>query len=316
MADVDWAALRAMTDAGLTSEQIRALDPNRQDPLKRAYGWAAAFADVPELRSILDQAVSQQWTDDVLVAAIQNSEWARSRRQAQIDYEVNRRLHPEDVAASREQLETALRDEATRLGMALTQERLDTMSGWILKNGLTPDETQDLLLAEFNYVPGDAGQTLSGATATTLESLKQQAHAYMVPVSDAALGMWVNAIIKGQQVPESFTAWLQQQAAGMFPAMRAEIESGLDPRTLLDPYRSIAQQELGMVDIDLSEPQWMGGLMQIDPKTQARTMPNLDQWRTYLRTDPRFGWDKTMNAQNGIADLADALLVEMGQVAH
>lgn len=311
---VDWAALKTMSDAGMTPEMIRALDPAGADPLRRAYGWAAAFADIPDLAAILDKAVAEQWTDDVLVAAIQNSDWARSRRQAQIDYEVNRRLHPEDVAASREQLETALRDEATRLGFTLTDARLDTLSGWVLKNGLTPDETQDLLLAEYHFDPTAAEQSPAGVTASTLETLRTQSHAYMVPVSDAALGMWVNAIIKGQQMPESFTAWLQKQAAGMFPALRAEIEAGMDPRSLLDPYKSVAEQELGIFDVDLAEPQWLGALMRTDPKTQGRTMPNLDEWRTHLRTDPRLGWDKTVGAQNTAAELGNAILVEMGQV--
>lgn len=311
---VDWSVLRAMTDAGMTPEMIRAIDPANTNGLQQAYGWASAFADIPELSAILDQAVAEQWTDDVLVAAIQNSEWAKGRRQAQIAYEVNRRLHPEDVAAEREQLEIALQDSAVKLGMNLTQERLDTLSGWILKNGLSPDEANKLLLAEFHFDPNAAG-TPGGAAAATLESLRQQAHAYMVPVSDGALGMWVNALVKGQQAPESFTAWLQQQAAGMFPALRGDIEAGIDPRTLLDPYKNIAEQELGQFDIDLANPQWLGFLTRVDPAQAGRVMPNLDEWRTFLRTDQRFGWGETTNAQNMAADLGQALLREMGQVA-
>lgn len=313
---VNWDALRAMTDAGMTPAQIQAIDPNRGDVLRRAYGWASAFADIPELSSILDRAVAEQWTDDLLVAAIQNSEWAVSRRQAQVDYEVNRRINPADVAAEREALETAMADRATAIGFTLSPERLDTLSGWILKNGLTPEEADDLLLAEFHFDPTAQGQLPQGQAAATLEGLRSAARDYMVPVSDQALGMWVEALIKGQQAPESFQAWLANQAAGMFPALRAEIEAGMNPRTLLDPYKSVAEQELGQFDIDLADPQWMGALMRIDPKTSQRTMPNLDEWRSYIRRDPRLGWGKTMNAKNGAAELGDRLLVEMGKVAH
>jgi hypothetical protein len=108
VSNVDWGALQAMTEAGLTPEQIRALNPN--DPLTVAYGYAAALADIPELKAILDRAVAEQWSPDLINAAIQNSEWYKSKRQAAAEYEINRRLHPADVAGDRRNLEIYIRD--------------------------------------------------------------------------------------------------------------------------------------------------------------------------------------------------------------
>lgn len=306
-----------MTAAGMTPEMIRAIDPANANSIQRAYGWAAAFADIPELSGILDQAVEEQWTDDVLVAAIQNSDWARNRRQAQIDYEVNRRLHPADVAAEREQLELALQQEATKIGFTLTPERLDTLSGWILKNGLSPDEAHQTLLAEFHFDPSADPQGLAhGTAAATLEDLRNTAKSYLVPVSDAALNMWVEAIIKGDQDPASFMAWVIQQSQGMFKPLAGQISDVMNTQTLLDPYKNVLEQELGIANVDMSDPKYLGSLMTIDPKSGERTMPNLDQWRTTIRTNPTYNWKGTIGAQNMAAELADRLAVEMGAVAH
>lgn len=300
----DKSPLQVMTEAGLTPDMIRALDP-----LQAAYGWAAAFNDIPELKGILDQAVAGQWTDDVLAAAIQNSEWAKQKRQAQVQYEINRRLHPADVAGQRKALEQNLQQMAVGLGMTLTPDRLQVMSGWALKNGYTDEEIKRMVLSEYHYDPKALAQ---GQTATTLDSLKQQARAYMVPVSDAALGMWVDALIKEQQDPASFTEWLRQQAKGMFPPLAGQIDGGMDTKTLLDPYKNVLESELGLADVDMADMKYMGQLMQVDPSSGSRTMPNLDQWRTMIRTNPAYGWGKTVNAQEMSVDLGARLAEEMG----
>lgn len=307
---VDWESLRIMSEAGLTPEQIRALNPN--DPLNRAYGYAAALADIPELKAILDQAVAEQWTPDMIVAAINNSEWAKGRRQAQIDYEVNRRVNPADVAAQRENLEIYIQEQVTKLGMThITQARIDTMSGWALKNGFTPAEIDRMIQAEVRFDPQANYGIAHGDAASILSELKAKAKAFMVPISDAALTTWVNQILKGEQVMETYDEWLRTSAKSMFPMLAGQIDAGFDTITLLSPYQQMAQQELGLFQVDLSQPDWISALMRTDEKG-VRTMATLDEFRQYLRTDTKLGWDKTVHAQEMTAELGVAIAEEMG----
>lgn len=307
---VDWEALRVMAEAGLTPEQIRALNPN--DALSQAYGWAAALADIPELQAILDRAVAESWTPDLILAAIQNSEWAKSKRQAQIDYEINRRLHPADTAAEREQLEIYIQQEATKAGIQLSQERIDTMSGWALKHGYSQIEIDAMIKAEFRYDPTKTYGIAQGEAATNLDQLRAIAGAYMVPVSEQALIDWVNVIGQGKDTIATFENWVKNTAKGMFPVFAGQIDAGMDVRTLLSPYQQIAQRELGVFSIDMADPKYLSGLMLNDDKTGVRSLATMDQWLKYLRTNPSLGWDKTVGSHDMVAGLGVALAEEMG----
>lgn len=307
----DKSPLQIMTEAGMTPDMIRALDP-----LRRAYGWAASFNDVPELKKILDQAVAEKWSDDVLVAAIQNSQWARSKDQRRVQYEIDARLHPADVARKRQDLKVQIQEIAVKLGMEISPERLNTMSGWALKNGYSDGEVQRMVTSEFHYDPKANQGLAEGGGATTLDALKKQAGDFMVPVSDAALGMWVDAIIRGTEDPASFEEWLRNQAKSLYSPLAGEIDRGLTPRALLDPYKNVLEQELNIADVDMADPKYGGALFHVDPKTGLKTMKNLDEWQTEVRKNPKYGWDRTIRAQNMSAELGDRLLVELGQVAH
>jgi hypothetical protein len=145
-----------------------------------------------------------------------------------------------------------------------------------------------------------------GESATTLDGLRSLARKYLVPMSDGALGNWVQSIVDGTDTEDTFQEWLRNQAKSQFPTLTAGIDAGHDSLTLLDPYVQIAARELGLAadGIDMSDPKWMGGLVVTDPKTGERNMPTLDKWRTFIRTDPRFGWDTTVGAQTWRASWA------------
>jgi hypothetical protein len=186
------------------------------------------------------------------------------------------------------------------------------MSGWALGKGFTQAEIDKMIVAEFRYDPTANNGLLQGQAGATVEQLRAIAKRFFVPVSDAALGMWVTALTKGTEVQESFVTWVKESAKGMFPMLAGQIDAGMDVATLLNPYAQVLQQELGIADVDMSDPRYMGGLMVLDPKTGTRTMPNLDQWREYIRTNPSYGWENTVGSQNMTADLGLALTQEMG----
>lgn len=302
------------TPAGGTSSGTQAPAavslPGSND-LVSLYGWASAFADVPELKAILDQATSQQWTQDKITAAVMQSDWYRQRNANQVNWEIEKRLHPQDAMQKANDLARSLQDKAAQIGFTLDNDRANNMAVEMLTNGLSADQEQKALLAEYHYQPGGVAK---GQTAALLDSMKKTAASYMVPVSDQSLAHWVDSIIHGTDTEDSFNEYIQTTAKGMYPALGGSISAGMPTSTLLDPYKQIAQQELG-TPVDMTDPKIYGALFSTDPKSGQRTMMNADQFRTYIRTDPRFGWNNTVNATNQAATFANQLAKEMGAVA-
>lgn len=354
--------------------------------LQSAYGWASVFADVPELKAILTKAAAGNWTPDVIEAAVRNSNFYKQRNSNQIQWEVERRLHPKDVDQKRNDLTRSVQQMATKMGFTITPERANTVSGYALAMGWTDSQIEDAVGREFNFDPknpqGDAGKLLSNLKQTAhrffmsvpdaaldqwvegivrgtlteggfetfvreqakrqhpewikaidagmdpkeyldqssalTSQFRQASKNFFVPLSDGALKNWVDNILLGTSTQDNFDEYIKQQAISMFPQMKAAIEQGFDMKTIADPYVQIAAQELNIPDtsVNFTDPKWLEALVQTDPKTGERMSMSLDNWRTHLRMDPKYGWNSTMGAVNKAAEFADKLSVEMGAVAH
>lgn len=293
--------------------------PNASDKsLVAAYGGLAVLADIPELKKILDEAIAASksgaaWTQDTFDAKVKATKWYKERSTTMVEWEVNRRLHPKDAEQQIASKTADIQVQATQVGFTLTKDRARAFAVNALKFNQSDAELQRSLLAEFHFSIANP----QGATASLLAKLKQTAKAYFVPISDIALGKWVDGIVHGTMTEDSFDSYVKTQAKSLFPHMGAAIDAGMDLQTYADPYVQIASQELGTNPeaIDMSDPKWSSALIQTDPKTGERTSMNLDQWRTLLRTDPKYGWNKTVNASNMAADWASQLEREMGKVA-
>jgi hypothetical protein len=147
----------------------------------------------------------------------------------------------------------------------------------------------------------------------TVADLKQLAHDYAVPMSEGTLKE-----IGKDLTPEkakAFEEYIKTTAQGLYPTLAPQIKAGIPTAHLLDPYRQVAKQMLG----DDFEPNF-----QTDPKSRAaleggrdpqtgRPVPmSLSEWQGHIRQHPGFGWDKTPQAHEMIANALAGAHAEMG----
>jgi hypothetical protein len=119
-------------------------------------------------------------------------------------------------------------------------------------------------------------------------SVEQTANDYVIPVSGGALDKW-------RDDREGFREHAAEVARGLFPTLAPQIDRGQTVANLLDPYVQTAKAVLGPdTEPNWGDPKWTkaldGGL---DPQTQRPTILPLSAWRTYLQTEPAFGFDKS-----------------------
>ena len=97
--------------------------------------------------------------------------------------------------------------------------------------------------------------------------------------------------------------------------MKTALDQGFSVKDILAPYLTRAAQELGIsaAEIDLTDPLWRQLVEQTDEKGE-RVRPNTQQILHLIRTDQRFGWDKTEGAVTQAAQFATELAHMFGAV--
>jgi hypothetical protein len=123
-------------------------------------------------------------------------------------------------------------------------------------------------------------------------------------------------------VANKATEQFQQQAAGLYPTLAAQIKAGNTVQNLTAPYLTVAQAVTGVPSSTMMTEQQGGGLSKwsnflqggTDPKTGQPTTMTLDQWKKTLMQDPQYGFQKTQGAQDMAEQLSSAILNEFGRV--
>lgn len=165
--------------------------------------------------------------------------------------------------------------------------------------------------------PVDSGVQGGGDLGANMNTVKQIAASYAVPIADQDAYKWALDLTSGKTDQAGVTAWAKEQAASLFPGLKTALDSGLTVDQYASPYKSIAQQELGINpnSINWTDPRWNAALNQIDAKTGARTSMSLSDWTTKLRTDPIYGYNNTQGAKDQASQLALKIQSTFGNAA-
>src|SRR5690606_30366862 len=140
-------------------------------------------------------------------------------------------------------------------------------------------------------------------TATKLRAIARD---FAFPLSDAAVQTWMKAIVQGTRTEDDFLAYAREQAKMLFPTIAGAIDAGIAPSQYFDPYRQIAARTLSLnpEQIDLSDPKWMSALAVTDEQGNRVPM-RLDQWEAHIKSDERYGYHLTQQADREAEALVD-----------
>lgn len=257
-----------------------------------------------------------------------------------------------------------VQSEATEFGVYLSPIQInsiaDRVASQVTAQGSTGDVTdtiKDMVISQYdpsnpNDPPGVANSMYTG--------IQQAAEQYQVPMSSAQISaivktglMTASAAYPASAVTDvvsQTTQQLQQQAAGLYPALATQIKSGITTSSLTAPYLNIASSITGVPQTSMlnanagpgggtlgSVPsKWSAFLQGGQTGTPGGAQPNpsgstqqtagesgsqggpqmmtLDQWKTTLMTDPQYGFQNTQGAKNMASQLASAILNEFGRV--
>lgn len=143
------------------------------------------------------------------------------------------------------------------------------------------------------------------------DALRRVAKAYGFRSSD--LDAQIESVLTGKPyaptgtvlTTESFRQKAEQAARGAFPHLKEQFDSGLTLNDIFGNYREIAARVL---EVDPSQVDYMSDEKWFDAfGSQKDGLPSLSSWVAKLKTDPKYGWRFTNQANQQVSSVVSAL---------
>lgn len=315
------------------------------EELAAQYGYAAAFfGSDPELKALIQQAVSGQWTADKFRASLMASQWYRRWSDSTRAWSELSNRDPAEAAKRIADKARKMQQTANQQGISISQARLNQMATASLTFGWDDLTEQQAVAAEWSYKPGDT----TGGAATLEVRVKQMADEYGVTLSDAQIGDFIGGTMSGKYTEDNVADFLRDTARSKYPGLQQYLDVGMTVKQVAAPYlQSYANiLEIAPETVSVNDPYVQRALQGQNPAKPSRpgnnglgykavgaatgstggtgtaggsttgpqVMPvqtqSLYDFERDLRKDPR--WLQTKNAKNEMQNTALGVLRDFG----
>lgn len=275
---------------------------------KKIYGSTANLYNIPELKTIFDDAFVNQWDSDTLLRAIDNTEWATSRTQAQESYDVEKTTNPVELQNKVDSFLPTVRRVLATKGISLDEKSIKSIAEKGTRNGWTAEQWDSDSAAEAirlqptpSTTAGAAPAPVSAVTASTLRMLAKQ---FGVDPTDTTLNSWVNEISTNTKTKEQFNEAMRSSAQTLYPTLGERLKTETFD-SITSPYRTLYSKVLEVDEgsVDLTSPAYSNLFNAGDEKNKR--MMNATEWTSFLRKRPE--WQNTQNAYQEYASAASTL---------
>lgn len=274
---------------------------------KKIYGSTANLYNIPELKTIFDDAFVNQWDSDTLLRAIDNTEWATSRTQSQETYDVQKATDPVELQNKVDSFIPTVRRVLAAKGISLDETSIKSIAEKGTRNGWTAEEWDSSSASEaIRLQPGPttAGAPMAPVSTVTASSLRMLAKQFGVDPTDTTLSSWVNEISTNTKTKEQFNESMRSSAQTLYPTLGERLKTETFD-SITSPYRTLYSKVLEVDEgsVDLTSPAYSNLFNAGDEKNKR--MMNATEWTSFLRKRPE--WQNTQNAYQEYSSAASTL---------
>jgi hypothetical protein len=276
------------------------------------YGSAADLYSIPELKSIFENAFINEWTVDELLRQVDNTDWAKSRTNAQESYDIQKTVNPTEAAAKVDANIALVRRVLSGKGLTVGEDQVRAIAEKGTRDGWDGNQWDEYTASEaINYMAAGggqiavAGQPSAGVSVTpTASDLRKIAKDFGVTVSDNVLNQYVADISTNRATPDQFTEYVRQSAQTLYPSLSERLKTA-NFEQIVAPYKNLYSQVLEVPEenVDLTSPA-MSPLFS-GPDPEKPRMMTSTEWVAYLRKKPE--WQNTQNAYREYSEVAATL---------
>lgn len=299
------------------------IDLNSSSPLDAIYGLMT-----PEQQAMLQDLTANSNANKAKKSGTYTSteESSTTPTDAKITEDINklfrqyygRDARPGELAPYLAEAKTTYVDPKTGATKSFVQE-VYRDGNLVSRKVLTADKQDPLLQIEESIKKNIASGLVDvnkanipeGPSGKYFVGIKELARRNGINLSDAAATDYANKIV-AEQIDEN-TAYnnIRASAASAFPQFAENIKSGVDLKTIADPYIQSMSKILEIPDggIDLFDPTVRGALSYTQPDGKVGTK-SLYDFETELKNDPR--WAYTKNARQSLDNVGLQILKSWG----
>jgi hypothetical protein len=286
----------------------------RQDRLSREqlmanFGITEATLGIDDdLFDLFQEAYDNNWqgaTGKALFdAKLKQTTWWQENSKYMRDY-LMRSANPDmDWQMLVDDSEEAVRQEAMKLGVTLSDAEVDDYTQQSMMYGWYDEANKFKLRRAIEARPRTGG----GDIGSLVEQLRAYSREMGVTYDQKWYDSAASSIATDRTDGEYWKDQIRKQSASMFPMFRDSIMAGQSMASIASPYRAMMQEEWDVPadSISVTDPiilRAMGG-------DGGNQMMNLADFQRMLRRDPR--WMETDKAQNDITGIASGVLKMFG----
>lgn len=278
-----------------------------------AYAWAL---DIPDVASILQQAVDGKWSGQTLVANLQQTNWWKNTQPSLRQYSEEIATDPQRYAEEVARLSAKTWDLSNQLGLGLQNTKVaDDIARQALQLNWNDDQIRDALVQSSRNQGQRAGDAHVGTIQNTIGMLKQNASAYMVGIDDKTAFQWATQVAAGEHKVEDFNEIFKGWAKGQFSSIAPLIDQGVTPEQYFAPIKQAVAATLEQAPeaIDLiSNPKFSKIASYADPKSGIPRPMTISEAQQYARGLDE--WKGTRQGQQAAADMGTQILKTFGKI--
>lgn len=341
-----WEALDKYDSKGAAYDRTVVTDLKNQYP---QYAW---LFDTPEFKTILTVGSILNLSPDIVQGMIVHTAWWNNTS-VWMRYAEEITHGDRATALAMISSATATVDRiAAQLGEKLTGKEVSDIALNYFRNnagsgGTISDSTDAIdtvtrqILAVLNV--RKQGVATGGDVSTLADNFQKLAGQYMYKLTPAQLDNWVQRSLQGKLgggvgpnkamtggdfgqaslttgAEAAMEQFLKSQAAIQYPFMKEQIAEGVTPAQYIAPYSNAAAETLQMAPTTAQTEFLPGGkfafaLGQKDGKTGALQPMSLANFTDQLRSNPKFGYQYTDNAQQNAWTEGAQLLRAFGAIS-
>lgn len=274
------------------------------------YGFAAAFFNSdPELKKLIKDATSGQWSVSKFQAKFMATKWYRAREASVRQWADLAARDPKEAQNKINERKAEMADQFSQLGITISDSELTKMASNSLQYSWSDAQRNDIMASYVKYTPGGS----SGGIAALETQIKDLAYQNGVSVSDAQMQDWISGMVAQKYTQESLEDYIRDMAKSKYGGMTSWLDTGMTVRQVAAPYLQEYAKllETDPNTVDLDDPLIAQALQgKIDPKTGQPQMMTVAEMQRAVKQDKR--WLYTSNAKTSMTDMGIQILQDMG----
>jgi len=268
-------------------------------------GYYAIIESVPEIATLIENAVKGDWSDAKFEYELKQTSWFKTNSASARTWDTLKQTDPASAQQQIDKRSNDIRTLASNLGVNFDDATISRLSENSLRGGWDEQTLQNSVGAEAVKNTGTMSQLSTGFFG---QQLKQTAAKYGVSLSEETFNGWTNRIATGKDNLQSFNTYALNTAKALYPGISAQLDAGQTFAEITDPYRQTAARilEINPETIDFGDPRWAQAVTFTTDRGEARPM-NYNEWGKYLRNTRSFGYEYTTEAKQRAFEVTNQL---------